>query len=80
MIETLSVDQACEILGCKRRRLFQLLKAGIIERAPRYGRSLRIYRDSIDRALTPPSDARKRKVRAAVHAPWSKGDLAEYLT
>ncbi len=43
MIETLSIEQVCERLGCKRRRVFQLLKDGTLERAPRFGRSLRIY-------------------------------------
>lgn len=63
-VETLSVEQVAEILGCKRRRVFQLLADGTLERAPRFGRSLRIYRVSVDHALMPaPSKRRARRER-----------------
>jgi excisionase family DNA binding protein len=63
-----SVEQVCEMLGCKRRRVFQLLSDGTLERAPRYGRQIRIYRASVERALMPraPERARKRRVKAPV--------------
>ncbi len=60
---TLSVAQVCEVLGCKRRQVFRLLSDGVLERAPRYGRELRIFRASVDRALLPPP-APGRKKRA----------------
>lgn len=61
-----SVEEACEILGCKRRKLFQLLAEGVLESAPRYGRSLRIFRASVERALMPrEGDRRKQRSRKA---------------
>ena len=61
-IEVLSIEAVCEILGCKRRRVFQLLNDGTLERAPRFGRSLRIYKASVERALTP-TPAKRRAAR-----------------
>jgi excisionase family DNA binding protein len=58
----LSIEQVCDLMGCKRRKVFQLLADGTIERAPRYGRSLRIYADSVNRALAR-ATAHKRKAR-----------------
>jgi len=63
MGEVLSVEAVGEILGCKRRRVFQLLANGTLERAPRFGRSLRIYRASVERALAPTPVARRRARR-----------------
>lgn len=66
-----SVDEACQMLGCKRRRLFQLLADGTIERAPRYGREIRIYRDSVERALARPakSTGHRSKRKRVVEVP-----------
>jgi len=50
---TMSIEQVCELLGCKRRQVFLLLADGVLERAPRFGRSLRIFRASVERALLP---------------------------
>lgn len=58
-----SVEQVAQRLGCKRRRVFQLLKDGTLERAPRYGREIRIYSASVDRALAPAPQAQPRKRR-----------------
>lgn len=66
-----TIEQAGEILGCSRRRVFQLLADGTLERAPRFGRQLRIYRASVDRALAPPVK-RPRHRRAAG---WSIDDV-----
>jgi excisionase family DNA binding protein len=63
MIETMSIEAVCERLGCKRRRVFQLLADGTLERAPRFGRSLRIYAASVDRALAPPEPKKRRAPR-----------------
>lgn len=53
-----------DILGCKRTKLFDLLSNGTLERAPRYGREIRILKDSVERALRPaPKRGRPRKVR-----------------
>lgn len=62
----LSIEQTCELLGCKRRRVFQLLSDGTLERAPRYGRSLRIYRVSVERALQPKRQSARRRARRVV--------------
>lgn len=61
----MSVAQVCEQLGCQRRQIFRLLTLGVLERAPRYGRSLRIYTASVLRALQP-APARGRKRRESV--------------
>lgn len=57
-----SVDRAAEILGCSRRRVFELLADGVLERAPRLGRRLRIYTESVLRAVARP-EPRTRKRR-----------------
>lgn len=62
--ETVSVEQACELLGCKRRQLFKLLAAGTISAAPRLGRKLRIFRESIARAQSPEPESHGRKRRS----------------
>jgi hypothetical protein len=60
---TMSLEQTCEALGCKRSRVFELLSDGILERAPRYGRGLRVFTASVERALRPPPvKGRKRRV------------------
>lgn len=76
MIETMSIEAVCERLGCKRRRVFQLLADGTLERAPRFGRSLRIYAASVDRALAPPEPKKGRKKRASAGERWDKSELA----
>lgn len=61
----LSIAQVCELMGCKRATVFVLLKTGILERAPRYGRELRIYRDSVEAALARPTRrTRAKRTRA----------------
>lgn len=63
MTDVMSIPEVCERLGCKRRRVFELLADGTLERAPRYGRSLRIYTASVDRALAPTPSARRNARR-----------------
>lgn len=65
MIEVLSVEAVAEILGCKRRRVFELLADGTLERAPRFGRQLRVFAASVDRALTPTPAKRRAARRSA---------------
>lgn len=77
MIAVLSIAEVCARLGCKRRRVFELLADGTLERAPRFGRDLRIYEASVDRALAP-TPAAKRKARAPGVA-WSRSDFSELL-
>lgn len=62
-IEVVSVDWACETLGCSRAQVFRLLKAGKLERAPRFGRRLRIYRASVDALLRPQVESRRQSRR-----------------
>ena len=58
-----SIAQACETLGCKRSKVFELLRAGVLEAAVRHGREVRIFKASVERALLPaPSHGRKRRV------------------
>jgi hypothetical protein len=67
-VETVSWEQAGEILGCKRSRVFELLASGDLERAPRIGKEIRIFRASVDRVLLNGlgGDAPKRKRRTAL--------------
>lgn len=51
------------MLGCKRSKIFELLRKGILERAPRYGRDLRIYRVSVEKALMPRSKKKREVIR-----------------
>lgn len=62
-----SVDQAAELLGCSRRRVFQLLADGTLERAPRYGRQIRIQADTVLQALARPAPPKQRKARVPKH-------------
>ena len=60
----MSIEAVCEVLGCGRSRVFELLADGTLARAPRFGRRLRIYRASVERALAP-----KTKKRRAARSP-----------
>lgn len=61
----MSIEATCEKLGCKRRQIFYLLASGKLEAAPRVGRSLRIYAQSVDRLLAHPTDTpRSRRTRS----------------
>lgn len=72
----LSVEDACRVLGCKRRRLFELLKTGDLERAPRNGRELRITKASIERRLQPVTPkGRKRRREPALFEPARLQDI-----
>jgi excisionase family DNA binding protein len=71
----LSVAQACELLGCGKTRLFELLADGTLERAPRFGRALRIYRASVERALLPQEKAQAAKKRRAPASSWNLEDV-----
>lgn len=70
----LSVEQVGELLGCKRSKVFELLADGTLERAPRYGRELRIYKASVERALAPKT-AKARKRNAPSPAGWNIDDV-----
>ena len=48
---TLTSHEACQILGCARTKLFELLKHGHLERADTPGRQLRIIRASLNAYL-----------------------------
>jgi excisionase family DNA binding protein len=61
MIAVESVEQVAARLGCGRSKVFELLADGTLERAERYGRSLRILSASVDRALLPKEPARRKK-------------------
>lgn len=63
MIRTESVLEAAARLGCSRARVFELLKLGVLERATRWGRALRILSDSVDRALLAPLPGKRRRKR-----------------
>lgn len=72
----MSVEAVAERLGCSRRRVFQLLADGTLERAPRFGRSLRIYAASVDRALAP-TPVKRRKARRPTPAGFSAAAFAD---
>lgn len=59
------VSVAAERLGCSRSRVFQLLRMGVLEKAPKLGREIRIYTASVTSALTKPEPTRGRKARTA---------------
>lgn len=75
MVEVLSVDEAGLRLGCKKRRVFQLLADGTLERAPRYGREVRVYAASVDRALAPTAPQKRRARRLGRVLPPAPADL-----
>ncbi len=80
------------MLGCKRSRGFELIKTGVLEAAPRYGRRVRVFRDSVARALergpeVKPRPAKRRRrtksesfeeqIRAAASHARSKVQIPE---
>jgi excisionase family DNA binding protein len=72
---TMSIDEVGEMLGCKRTRVFQLLKDGTLDRAPRFGRDLRILRASVERALVPPVPRNRSRKTVQAPAPVRLSDL-----
>lgn len=64
-MNVLSVEAAAAKLGCSRRRVFELLALGTLERAPKYGRQVRIYEASVDRALAPRRSTRRKNAGAS---------------
>lgn len=56
-----SVQQAMQMLGCKERQIFYMLERGILERAPRWGKEIRIYTASVVRALTPATKKERQR-------------------
>lgn len=69
-------QEAARLLGCGKTRLFELLAQGVLERAPRYGRSLRIFRASVERALfAPRKPGRKKRHASAPAVTWTLADV-----
>lgn len=64
----LSVEETALKLGCSRRKVFQLLADGILERAPRYGKQIRIYEDTVNKALARPEGKASAK-KHMLHVP-----------
>ncbi len=75
---TMSIEQVCERLGCKRSKVFGLLADSLLERAPRFGRSLRIYTASVERLLAPTSEKARKRCAVSV-AGWSRDEMADLL-
>jgi excisionase family DNA binding protein len=51
-VETaMSVDETARSLGCRRRQVFRLLRAGELRRAPKVGRRLMVLTDSVNALL-----------------------------
>lgn len=71
----MSVEQAAQMLGCKRRRVFQLLADGTLQRAPRFGREIRILTVSVEAALTPATARRPRSRRQTTPQTYSAKDI-----
>lgn len=61
MALVMSLQEVQDTMGCSRSRVFELLAQGILERAPRYGAHVRIYRDSVENALARPVRSKQRK-------------------
>ncbi len=70
-----SVEQACNALGCKRSKVFELLSIGTLERAPRYGREIRIYTASVERALLPKTKKARERCRRPSGAGFSLSEI-----
>lgn len=66
----MSLEDVCQLLGCKRSRVFELLRAGKLERAPRMGRLLRITAASVERLLLTPAPAPVRQRRKRPPPPF----------
>lgn len=71
----MSVAQVCETLGCKERQVFYLLERGILERAQRNGKEIRIFTESVLKALQKPEEKKTRKPRVASPAGFDLQDI-----
>lgn len=61
----MSLQEVQDTMGCGRTKVFELIAYGILEQAPRYGRNVRIYRDSVEKALERRTRRRRRtKIQA----------------
>jgi excisionase family DNA binding protein len=60
----LSLEETMQMMGCGRSKVFELLADGVLEQAPRYGRHIRIYKESVEQALARPKK-KGRKQRAS---------------
>lgn len=65
----LSVEEVASRLGCSRRRVFQLLANGTLERAPRYGKQIRIYEDTVIAAQARPTSEQRKAAKRMPLAP-----------
>lgn len=61
---TLSVAEAAQVLGCRRRKVFYLLKEGALVGTPKIGRERRITRDSVEELLAASEQPRRHRKRA----------------
>jgi excisionase family DNA binding protein len=57
--QTVSIMQACAVVGVTRRSIYNWLKAGKLDYKRTAGGSIRIYVDSLWREPTPPDQFRK---------------------
>lgn len=53
--EAITIDEACRRLGCGRSRLFELLAAGVVQRAQRIGKRQMVLASSVRAAVVAPS-------------------------
>lgn len=61
---TITIERACELLHCRRSRVFELLADGLLVRGPRYGRTTTIVTETVLAALevgTGVSDRKRRR-------------------
>lgn len=61
----MSLQEVQDMMGCGRTKVFELLANGTLEQAPRYGRNIRIYRDTVLKAL----ERTRRRTRRAQPSP-----------
>jgi excisionase family DNA binding protein len=65
----LDIEQVCQRLRCSERQVFKLLRQGLLERAPKYGRCTLVYEDTVDKLLARPDDKTKTPRRRNTPTP-----------
>jgi excisionase family DNA binding protein len=77
----LTVEEAADILRCKRTKVFQLIAEGVLVRGPRFGRKTVVHAEGVYAALEAPSAPEPSPPKKRVRTSRSKhaADIAAVL-
>lgn len=73
-----TVEEAAQLLACSRTVVFGLLKAGILKRAGRHGRSRLVTAESIRAALATSERSKPLRQKRSQVANWKPLELSDF--